>query len=64
MITGIPVAFASGTITVVTMGVDLNAAVWVGFTALCGLAVDDDVVMAACIHQLLKKRKVGSTEYI
>ena len=61
---GIPVAFAGGMIAVATMGVELNTAVWVGFIALFGLAVDDGVVMATYIHQLLKKRKVESVEDI
>ncbi|QDT04967.1 Cation efflux system protein CusA [Rubripirellula lacrimiformis] len=58
--TGIPVAFAGGMIAIATMGVELNTAVWVGFIALFGLAVDDGVVMATYIHQLLKKRKIES----
>jgi Cu(I)/Ag(I) efflux system membrane protein CusA/SilA len=61
---GIPVAFAGGMIAVATMGVELNTAVWVGFIALFGLAVDDGVVMATYIHQLLKKRKVETVEDI
>ena len=61
---GIPVAFAGGMIAVATMGVELNTAVWVGFIALFGLAVDDGVVMATYIHQLLKKRKIDSVEDI
>ncbi|QDV59144.1 efflux RND transporter permease subunit [Rosistilla oblonga] len=61
---GIPVAFAGGMIAVATMDVELNTAVWVGFIALFGLAVDDGVVMATYIHQLLKKRKIKSVEDI
>lgn len=61
---GIPVAFAGGMIAIATMGVELNTAVWVGFIALFGLAVDDGVVMATYIHQLLKKREVRSVEDI
>ena len=61
---GIPVAFAGGMIAVATMGVELNTAVWVGFIALFGLAVDDGVVMATYIHQLLKKRRIGSVQDI
>ncbi|MCM2369968.1 efflux RND transporter permease subunit [Aporhodopirellula aestuarii] len=57
---GIPVAFAGGMIAVATMGVELNTAVWVGFIALFGLAVDDGVVMATYIHQLMKKREITS----
>ena len=58
--TGIPVAFAGGMVLVAWMEVELNTAVWVGFIALFGLAVDDGVVMATYIHQLLKRRKVSS----
>ena len=61
---GIPVAFAGGMIAVATMGVELNTAVWVGFIALFGLAVDDGVVMATYIHQLLKKRNIESVQDI
>lgn len=62
--TGIPVAFAGGMVLVGCMEVELNTAVWVGFIALFGLAVDDGVVMATYIHQLLKRRKVRSVEDI
>ncbi len=61
---GIPVAFAGGMIAVATMEVELNTAVWVGFIALFGLAVDDGVVMATYIHQLLKKRKINGVQDI
>lgn len=62
--TGIPVAFAGGMVLVASMSVELNTAVWVGFIALFGLAVDDGVVMATYIHQLLKKRKISSVQDI
>ncbi|GAA4469968.1 efflux RND transporter permease subunit [Novipirellula rosea] len=62
--TGIPVAFAGGMILVAWMEVELNTAVWVGFIALFGLAVDDGVVMATYIHQLLQKRKIKSVQDI
>jgi Cu(I)/Ag(I) efflux system membrane protein CusA/SilA len=62
--TGIPVAFAGGMILVAWMDVELNTAVWVGFIALFGLAIDDGVVMATYIHQLMKKRSVNSVEEI
>tara|TARA_R110002073_G_scaffold8761_5_gene46897 strand:+ start:18327 stop:21854 length:3528 start_codon:yes stop_codon:yes gene_type:complete len=62
--TGIPVAFAGGMILVAWMEVELNTAVWVGFIALFGLAVDDGVVMATYIHQLLQKRKISSVQDI
>ena len=61
---GIPVAFAGGMVLVAWMEVELNTAVWVGFIALFGLAVDDGVVMATYIHQLLQRRKVRNVEDI
>ena len=59
---GIPVSFAGGMIAVAVMGVDMNTAVWVGFIALFGIAVDDGVVMATYIQQTLKRQKVGDVE--
>lgn len=59
---GIPVAFAGGMIAVAVMDVELNTAVWVGFIALFGVAVDDGVVMATYIHQLLSRRKVHTVQ--
>ena len=61
---GIPVAFAGGMVLAGWMDVELNTAVWVGFIALFGLAVDDGVVMATYIHQLMQRRKVSSIEDI
>ncbi len=61
---GIPVAFAGGMVLVAWMDVELNTAVWVGFIALFGLAVDDGVVMATYIHQLLKRRRIASVQDI
>ncbi|WP_164104320.1 efflux RND transporter permease subunit [Candidatus Laterigemmans baculatus] len=62
--TGIPVAFAGGMVLAGYMEVELNTAVWVGFIALFGLAVDDGVVMATYIHQLLQQRQIHSIEDI
>lgn len=61
---GIPVAFAGGMILVAVLEVELNTAVWVGFIALFGLAVDDGVVMATYIHQLMKRRKISGVDDI
>ncbi|MCR9292179.1 MAG: efflux RND transporter permease subunit [bacterium] len=55
---GIPVAFAGGMVLVGVMDVELNTAVWVGFIALFGLAVDDGVVMATYIRQLLQAKRI------
>ena len=59
---GIPVAFAGGMIAVAVMGVDMNTAVWVGFIALFGIAVDDGVVMATYIQQTLRRRPVRNID--
>ena len=61
---GIPVAFAGGMVLVAWMNVELNTAVWVGFIALFGLAVDDGVVMATYIHQLMKRRRIETIQDI
>jgi Cu(I)/Ag(I) efflux system membrane protein CusA/SilA len=59
---GIPVSFAGGMIAVAVMGVDMNTAIWVGFIALFGLAVDDGVVMATYIQQVLRRRTIRNVE--
>ncbi|MEM8668017.1 MAG: efflux RND transporter permease subunit [Planctomycetota bacterium] len=59
---GIPVAFAGGMIAVAVMDIELNTAVWVGFIALFGVAVDDGVVMATYIHQLLNRRDICTVQ--
>ena len=54
----IPVAFSGGMIAVAIMGVDMNTAIWVGFIALFGIAVDDGVVMATFIQQKLRRQTI------
>ncbi|MHC4177123.1 MAG: efflux RND transporter permease subunit, partial [Planctomycetota bacterium] len=58
----IPVAFSGGMMAVAIMGVDMNTAIWVGFIALFGIAVDDGVVMATFIQQKLKRHTIRSVE--
>ncbi|HMO13686.1 MAG TPA: efflux RND transporter permease subunit [Pirellulaceae bacterium] len=58
--TGIPVAFAGGMIAVAIAGIEVNTAIWIGFIALFGIAVDDGVVMATYIQQLLKRNRPAS----
>lgn len=55
---GIPVAFAGGMIALAVAGVEVNTAVWVGFIALFGIAVDDGVVMATYIKQSLERTRI------
>ncbi|MEM7475353.1 MAG: efflux RND transporter permease subunit [Planctomycetota bacterium] len=61
---GIPVAFAGGMLVIAVMGVELNTAVWVGFIALFGIAIDDGVLMATYIQQRLKSSSLQSVHEI
>ncbi len=56
----IPVSFAGGMIAIAVAGIEMNTAIWIGFIALFGIAVDDGVVMATYIQQLLKQRPPNS----
>ena len=60
----IPVAFAGGMIGLGVMGVEMNTAIWVGFIALFGIAVDDGVVMATYLEQTFRRRKLDSPQDI
>jgi Cu(I)/Ag(I) efflux system membrane protein CusA/SilA len=62
--TGVPVAFAGGMIAVAIMGVEMNTAIWVGFIALFGIAVDDGVVMATYIQQVMQRSTPRTIEDI
>ncbi len=57
---GIPVAFAGGMILLGIYQVEMNTAIWVGFIALFGIAMDDGVIMATYLHQIFLKRKLDS----
>jgi len=61
---GIPVAFAGGMIMLAIYGTQMNTAVWVGFIALFGIAVDDGVVIATYLDQVFTRRKLTSVEDI
>lgn len=60
----IPVVFAGGLIGLGIMEMKMNTAVWVGFIALFGIAVDDGVVMATYLTQSYRKKKPNSTAAI
>ena len=53
----IPVSFAAGMVAIAIAGVEMNTAIWIGFIALFGIAVDDGVVMATYIQQLVRRRE-------
>jgi Cu(I)/Ag(I) efflux system membrane protein CusA/SilA len=55
---GIPVAFAGGMILLAIYDAEMNTAIWVGFIALFGIAVDDGVVIATYLNQVFTKRKL------
>jgi Cu(I)/Ag(I) efflux system membrane protein CusA/SilA len=55
---GIPVAFGGGMIFLAIDGTEMNTAVWVGFIALFGIAVDDGVVMATYLDQVFTRRQL------
>ncbi|MEX0721564.1 MAG: efflux RND transporter permease subunit [Balneolaceae bacterium] len=44
--------------------INMSVAVWVGFLALFGIAVDNGVVMATYLEQLFERRKPGERESI
>jgi Cu(I)/Ag(I) efflux system membrane protein CusA/SilA len=62
--TEIPTAFAGGMILLALAGTEMNTAVWVGFIALFGIAVDDGVVIATYLDQLFKRRRLTSVHDI
>ena len=57
---GIPVALSGGFILLNIFDYNLSVAVWVGFIALFGIAVDDGVVISTYLEQSFKKRKITS----
>ncbi len=61
---GIPVAFAGGMIFLAIYGTEMNTAVWVGFIALFGIAVDDGVVIATYLDQVFTRLKLTNVEDI
>ena len=61
---GIPVAFAGGMITLAVVGVPMNTAVWIGFIALFGIAVDDGVVIATYLDQVFTRRRLQTIQDI
>ena len=55
---GIPVAFGGGMILLAIYGAEMNTAIWVGFIALFGIAVDDGVVVATYLDQVFTRRRL------
>ncbi len=61
---GIPVAFAGGMILLAVNEIQMNTAVWVGFIALFGIAVDDGVVIATYLNQVFTRKRLQTIENI
>ena len=61
---GIPVAFAGGMIFLAINSIEINTAVWVGFIALFGIAVDDGVVMATYLDQVFTRKRLATVNDI
>ena len=53
----VPIAFAGGLILLWIGGFNTSVAVWVGFIALFGIAVDDGVVMMTYLQEAIKSHK-------
>lgn len=53
----VPVAFAGGLILLWSLDLNTSVAVWVGFIALAGIAVDDGVVMMTYLQSVTKTSK-------
>ena len=53
----IPVTLSGGILLLAIYGFNFSIAVWVGFIALFGIAVDDGVLITTYLDQVFKKRK-------
>lgn len=61
---GVPVAFAGGMIMLAVNGIEINTAVWIGFIALFGIAVDDGVVIATYLDQVFTRKQLDTVQDI
>ncbi|MBV5339753.1 MAG: efflux RND transporter permease subunit [Deltaproteobacteria bacterium] len=57
----VPFALVGGVYLVYALGYNLSVAVWVGFIALYGIAVETGVVMVIYLHEALDKKLMGGT---
>ena len=55
--TAIPVSMAGGVLLLAIYGFNFSVAVWVGFIALFGIAVDDGVLITTYLDQVFEKKK-------
>lgn len=61
---GIPLAFGGGMVMLMLMGAQTNTAVWVGFIALFGVAVDNGVILGSYLEQCFKANPPKSRQDI
>ena len=61
---GIPVAFGGGMLALAMVDIPINTAVWVGFIALFGIAIDDGVIIATYLDQKLKEQTLSTPDDI
>lgn len=64
VLAGIPVAFAGGMLFLAANDIAMNTAVWIGFIALFGIAVDDGVVIATYLDQVFGRRRLECVDDI
>ena len=57
----VPFALVGGVYLVAALGYNLSVAVWVGFIALYGIAVETGVVMVIYLHEALDRKLAGGT---
>ena len=60
----IPVTLSGGILLLAIYGFNFSIAVWVGFIALFGIAVDDGVLITTYLDQVFKKRKPKNKQEI
>jgi Cu(I)/Ag(I) efflux system membrane protein CusA/SilA len=60
----VPIAFAGGMILLYAGGFNISVAVWVGFIALFGIAVDDGVVMMTYLQEEMKNNTAKTWQSI
>jgi len=53
----IPISISGGILLLWVMGFNFSVAVWVGFIALFGIAVDDGVIMTTYLNEVFRKQK-------
>jgi Cu(I)/Ag(I) efflux system membrane protein CusA/SilA len=62
--TAIPVTLAGGILLLAIYGYNFSVAVWVGFIALFGIAVDDGVLITTYLDQVFAERKPKTKQEI